>query len=66
MKSLEVEDANPCMKCGSVQCSFCSKDLDKTIRMLVDMIKHNETLTWEQAEEMIGLVGKCFPTFVKI
>ena len=27
MKPLEVEDASPCMKCGSVQCAFCSLDL---------------------------------------
>lgn len=29
MTPLEVDDANPCMKCGSIQCAFCGKDVGK-------------------------------------
>lgn len=39
---------------------------EKQVRTLIDMIKHNEELTWEQAEEMIDLVSKAFPDIVII
>jgi len=26
-----VDRANPCMKCGSVQCALCSKDLEREL-----------------------------------
>jgi hypothetical protein len=34
-KPLEVDDASPCMKCGSVQCAFCSDDVLSAIKGLI-------------------------------
>ena len=41
-KPLEVDDASPCMKCGSVQCAFCSEDVKSALNGLkytLDCIK---------------------------
>ena len=37
MKPLTHEDANPCMKCGSVQCSFCSEDVKFAVELAKKM-----------------------------
>jgi hypothetical protein len=40
-KPLYVEDANPCMKCGSVQCAFCSEDLKSALEGLKKDLIYN-------------------------
>jgi len=32
LKDLAINEANPCMKCGSVQCAICSEDLKKRLQ----------------------------------
>ena len=53
--------------CIKYHLKYCKmQETEEAVRMLVDMIKHNESVTFEQAEEMIELVSKAFPDFVKI
>ena len=52
MKPLTKEDANPCMKCGSVQCSFCSEDVKSAVEMLKKKLPEPN---WETDFEISGI-----------
>lgn len=71
-KPLEVDDASPCMKCGSVQCAFCSDDVLFAIKGLKKDIKKwdnekiqgiNEQKNKLDAKSIIYFIDKWFPVF---
>jgi len=57
--SLKVEHAGPCMKCGSVQCSFCSEDVKNAIRGLKKELCKEMLPRWM----IVDLIDKWFPVF---
>jgi len=67
LKPLEVEDANPCMKCGSVQCAFCSQDVIDAFNGfhedVAKYIEHDGRVRWIK---YYALLKKWFPAVVKI
>jgi hypothetical protein len=68
-KPLEVDDASPCMKCGSVQCAFCSDDIlsaikgfkkEYTLTLYDDTHKHIIPIF---PNTMFEMLDKWFPCF---
>ena len=64
-KPLEVDDANPCMKCGSVQCAFCSEDVRSAVKgHLTDVDKfYLDNAGILSLEQIKFLIDKWFPCF---
>ena len=61
-KPLQVDDANPCMKCGSVQCAFCSKDVLSAIKGLkkdLGMLQSDDMMC---KNEIYELIDEWFPS----
>jgi hypothetical protein len=56
-KPLEVDDASPCMKCGSVQCAFCSEDVKSAVQGMKDFIKSPDK------QYFLDLIDYYFPVF---
>lgn len=65
-KPLEIDDASPCMKCGSVQCAFCSEDVLSAIRGLKkdikDFVEDDDLMS---PDEFLDLLDKWFPSLIK-
>ena len=63
MKPLEVDDASPCFQCGSVECAFCSKDVELAVRGLVDEICTAWSIEHQdECAEMLEYMEKWFPS----
>lgn len=65
-KPLEVDDASPCMKCGSVQCAFCRDDLALAFKGLrKDINNYVEDDDLMSPDEFLELLDKWFPSLNK-
>jgi hypothetical protein len=53
-----VDIANPCMKCGSVQCAICSKDLDILRQKIISDIC--EELVFPESKIITEIINKRF------
>ena len=78
-KPLTVEKAAPCMTCGSVQCAFCSDDVESAVEHLRERInrkikvfseeKGSETfielinVAIEQSKYFLDAIDASFPVF---
>jgi len=67
MKPLEVDDASPCMKCGSVLCAFCSQDLKEAFegfhKEIAQYIDDTGKVRWLK---YYATLKKWFPVVAKI
>ena len=61
----DIQDKNPCMKCGSIQCATCYDDLEKEIIKWIKKLKtenaycliHQTDLTIDHINCILGLNG---------
>lgn len=73
-KPLTQENSNICMKCRSVECSFCSKDIFSAVELLKEKVHLHFTETqqsvWYSPKEryekdMEEIIESCFPALYK-
>lgn len=73
-KPLERTSACLCMKCGEVECSFCSHDIKSALELLKEKIHkyHEETQDsiWNAVKdryekEVVEIIDSCFPALYK-
>ena len=73
-KPLQQTEASICMKCGSVECAFCSNAVESAVELLKDKIHkyHEDTQDsiWDAVKdryerEVKEIIESCFPVFYK-
>jgi len=66
-KPLSVEDAGPCIKCGSVECAFCSEDVRSAVEGLISDFSplnvYGGRGPFFTREDAIRFINKWFPIF---
>lgn len=69
-KPLDQNEASPCMKCGSVECAFCSEDVRSALELLkkkvADILEEGyfgNPLIQDDANWVLEQIDFCFPCF---